>query len=745
MNSSLPNETGEIRTISIQNTDQMWDLLAGKLDEFYQAWESKSPPDLEKFVPTYPVALRRFALNELIKADLELRLENGCRVKSLADYVKCFPELLRDGKVDEDLLFEDIELRKRHQQEVKLEAYVSLLPSQAETLRKLLGGPQTLRSAALPRPSVIHLTTGSRIDDFELLIELGKGAFATVFLARQLSMQRFVALKVSRDRGEEPQTLAQLDCKNIVRVFDVRDIDHPRCRLLYMKFVAGGSLQDVIQRIRDLPWEDRRGALVLSVIDEKAGKSGQDIPLGSRIRQRLLKMEWFEIVFWLASEIAEGLAYAHREKVLHRDLKPANVLMTTEGIPQIADFNVSFRASAEAASAEAFFGGSLAYMSPEQLEAFDPERDRQPDELTAASDIYSLGIIVWELMFGSRPFSDQITDSDYSKIIDQLIEQRQQLNVTEQMPPEAHHIDVDLPSLFASLLDPDPDRRPADAQSLAGDLALLSHRPSRELLRPRTTRLAQWLRDHVAIFVVLAVVVPSALAARFNFLYNWSSIIVTQGEDVQKTFIFVQRIINAIAFPLGIALLIGLSRRLRGQLRELQTSREGNSWQVRKHLMQMPLNAVLIPLAIWTVCGLAYPLAMKIGQAPITLADSIHFLTSLILCGLIASVYPFFLVSYVAIRYWYPAAFVTRQVTPEDAFRIEQLTRRVWFFMLLGVVLPTFSMLLMALTQRASDRFLLALLAGSTFIALGVVFLVFQKLQQHLETIRQAITRILDN
>ena len=69
-----------------------------------------------------------------------------------------------------------------------------------------------------------QVEVGEKLDDFDLLARLGKGAFATVFLARQRSMQRLVALKVSSDRGAEPQTLAQLDHANIVRVYDQRQI-----------------------------------------------------------------------------------------------------------------------------------------------------------------------------------------------------------------------------------------------------------------------------------------------------------------------------------------------------------------------------------------------------------------------------------------------------------------------------------------------------------------------------------------
>src|SRR6185436_3736876 len=100
-------------------------------------------------------------------------------------------------------------------------------PEQARELERLFGWQQAAHcSTSLfgSRPVAVdlNLQPGERIDDFDLLARLGEGAFAKVYLARQNSMQRLVALKVSADRGSEPQTLAQLDHDQIVRVYDQR-------------------------------------------------------------------------------------------------------------------------------------------------------------------------------------------------------------------------------------------------------------------------------------------------------------------------------------------------------------------------------------------------------------------------------------------------------------------------------------------------------------------------------------------
>src|SRR5918997_4879997 len=83
------------------------------------------------------------------------------------------------------------------------------------------------------------IEAGSRVDDFDLLTGLGRGAFARVFLARQRSMQRLVAVKISHNHGSEPQTLAHLDHDHIVRVFDQRLIAEDELKLMYMQYVHG--------------------------------------------------------------------------------------------------------------------------------------------------------------------------------------------------------------------------------------------------------------------------------------------------------------------------------------------------------------------------------------------------------------------------------------------------------------------------------------------------------------------------
>ena len=244
------------------------------------------------------------------------------------------------------------------------------------------------------------------MDDFDLLTGLGAGAFARVFLARQVSMQRLVAVKISADHGSEPQTLARLDHDYIVRIFDQRVLAQQRLKLLYMQFLPGGTLLGVLRWVRATPVEQRNGQLLLDAVDAAMEEKGEIRPSDSSVREEIASLTWPETVAWLGRRLAEALDYANSRGVLHRDLKPANVLLTAEGVPKLADFNISYSRNTAGTSPVAYFGGSLSYMSPEQLEACHPHRPGTAADLDTRADIFSLGVVLWELLTGAKPFDD---------------------------------------------------------------------------------------------------------------------------------------------------------------------------------------------------------------------------------------------------------------------------------------------------------------------------------------------------
>ena len=191
-----------------------------------------------------------------------------------------------------------------------------------------------------------------------------------------------------------------------------------------MQYVAGGTLQAVLEAIRETPEAERSGRTFLNAVDAAMEKRGETPPTGSTQREQIAGRTWPETVCWLGVCLAEALDNAHRHGVLHRDVKPANVLLTVDGSPKLADFNVSFSCKLDGANPASFFGGSLAYMSPEQLEAFNPAHEREAGDLDGRSDLYSLCILLWELLTGRRPFHDDGIKDDWGRTLAHMTEQR---------------------------------------------------------------------------------------------------------------------------------------------------------------------------------------------------------------------------------------------------------------------------------------------------------------------------------
>ena len=150
----------------------------------------------------------------------------------------------------------------------------------------------------------------------------------------------------------------------------------------------------------------RLGQALLDAVDIALESRGESRPTESITRAELATLSWPETVAWLGKRLAGALHYANSRGVLHRDIKLANVLLAPDGTPKLADFNVSFSRNVSGASPFDYFGGSLSYMSPEQLMACRPGHTLEAVDLDTRSDIYSLAVVLWELLTGLKPFDD---------------------------------------------------------------------------------------------------------------------------------------------------------------------------------------------------------------------------------------------------------------------------------------------------------------------------------------------------
>jgi serine/threonine protein kinase len=752
--------------LALSASTQTWDLLSRQVTEFVTAWErGAQPPTLDEFLPAEPATLRRLAIVELVKIDLAYRWKQRSAVLAkdatttmpsptdetldvspraqvlwIEQYVDRYPELNAEGGPPSDLIYEEYHVRRSAGEPVEPSDYLERFPTRADELRRLMKLEQPLASTALFRAGKPRekLKAGDQVDDFDLIVPLGEGAFAQVFLARQRSMQRLVALKISDDRGNEPQTLAQLDHANIVRVYDQRRVPEQMMRLLYMQYVAGGTFEAVIERVRRVPADARTGRILLETVDEQMERSGQPTSGESSSRRRLAAMSWPQVVCRLGAQLAQALDYAHRKGVLHRDIKPANVLLAADATPKLADFNISFSSQLEGVTPAAYFGGSLAYMSPEQLEACNPKHPRQPEELDGRSDIYSLAVMLWELLSGERPFGDEKIAGNWTGTLEQMIARRRAGPSGQGHGAESNDCQAHLRDVLLKCLAPDPVDRHSSGDELARDLRLCLQPHTQRLMQAAPRDWRKWVRRAPLLTVLLAALIPNLVAAVFNYFYNWESYVKLLPESQQMIWRVQVPPINGIAFSLGIFWALYLTWPLVLGVRNLRTAQSGTvppTHFLLRRALRLGQHAALIGIIEWTIAGLMFPVVVHVVSGHADVQLYLQFVASLTLCGLIAASYPFFFVTYFCVHVFYPAILRNDSAAEADAGDLKLLRKRAGAFLLLagGVPLLGVAMIVLnALLTGAQNTFILGVLSAVGAFGFFLAYAMYNAIQHDL-------------
>src|SRR5438094_4447590 len=310
-----------------------------------------------------------------------------------------------------------------------LETALGILPDAVAEVDSSAGSLDELsRDNAKPtsgvKEAVRAATMLGELGDYELLEEIGRGAQGVVFRARQKSLNRTVALKVTslgqwaskanqKRFRREAEAAASLDHPSIVPIYEVGEREGA-C-YFSMKFVEGGQLDEVVRR-------------TLMSIRQAAE---------------------------LIAKVARTVHYAHEHGILHRDIKPGNILLDAKGEPLLTDFGLARLVEAESTITGTLeVLGTPSYMAPEQAVG-------ETRKLTSATDVYGLGAVLYQLLTGQPPFAGGTT---YETI--RLLRDR------EPRPPRLLNpkIDRDLSTICLKCLEKEPKRRYSSADAFAEDL-----------------------------------------------------------------------------------------------------------------------------------------------------------------------------------------------------------------------------------------------------------------------------------
>jgi len=479
--------------------------------DFSAAWDSGSRPVVLDYLETHVGSERAELAADLIRIDLQHRLRLGEEVH-VEEYLRDIPEF-RDAEVElVALLIDEHALRTEAGQVVTLDEYARRFPEHVDTLRNELGltddrtrSPQTSGSSpsgpdGLPCSADEQLEPGDVVGGFCIERLLGSGGVSRVFLATQMSLDRQVALKVTVDTeadsvvGNEGRTMASFSHPNIVHVFAEERIGG--VRLLAMEYVDGPTLSDFLDDAREHFYGPgvRRVATqseALSLISEHCSER----PI-EKNDQRRDGGSSRDFLCGIIRDLAHALAVA-----------AASVLLTREGRAMLADFNVSFSQNSDNGEPPPV-GGTLLYMSPEQLGILTgSESDSRLDE---RSDVYSLGLVLFEVLTGAWPFLEGNVAAD--PVIASGHLQASRLSSSIEFPAGGKWLTPGLKAIIEKCLAPQPNDRYQSADELAEDLdCFLSHRPLKAASDPsRLERTSKWIKRSPARAMLVATVLGTA-------------------------------------------------------------------------------------------------------------------------------------------------------------------------------------------------------------------------------------------
>jgi predicted ATPase len=415
-----------------------WSSVENLIKRFVAAWRQGPRPALDNYLAAG--GPRQVLLVELVHTELGLRLKVGEAARA-EEYLARYPELADDGAAAVKLIAAEYDLRRRAEPHLAPDEFVRRFPRYAAELLRQLARATRAGGDTPGRKPDAGPATPPEVAGYEILGPLGRGGMGVVHKARQLSLNRLVALKfLPEECARDPWWLGRFRREGRI----ASALNHPHICTVYDSGDAGG-----------------RPFLSMELIEGETleALAGRRPGVAELVR--------------LVRQAARALAAAHAAGVVHRDIKPQNLMVRADGIVKVLDFGLARRLPGgttpgpappgAGASPLARMGGTdtaarlgtLLYMSPEQVRS---------EPMGTATDVFSLGIVLYELATRQHPFEADSEAGVLGNIVDE-----------EPAPPSRLNAEVPAPleGLILRMLAKDPGLRPtaAEVEAVLAELA----------------------------------------------------------------------------------------------------------------------------------------------------------------------------------------------------------------------------------------------------------------------------------